>query len=75
MSLSGAIGAAAVGGGPNDVTGPRRRSNGPCPFHSRLPGTALRTTVLGLALLGLTSVYREGFEIVIFLQGLRERYG
>ncbi|MCD2192055.1 FTR1 family protein [Actinomycetospora endophytica] len=37
--------------------------------------TALRATVLGLALLGFTSVYREGFEIVIFLQGLRERYG
>ena len=27
--------------------------------------------VLGLALLGLTSVYREGFETVLFLQSLR----
>lgn len=34
-----------------------------------------RHTLLGLALLGFTSVYREGFEIVIFLQGLRERFG
>ena len=31
--------------------------------------------LLGLGLLGFTSVYREGFEIVIFLQGLRERFG
>ena len=31
--------------------------------------------LLGLALLGFTSVYREGFEIVIFLQNLRELYG
>ena len=36
---------------------------------------AARNTMLGLALLGFTSVYREGFEIVIFLQGLREKYG
>jgi high-affinity iron transporter len=34
-----------------------------------------RATLLGLALLGFTSVYREGFEIVVFLQGLRERFG
>jgi high-affinity iron transporter len=34
-----------------------------------------RSTILGLGLLGFTSVYREGFEIVIFLQGLRERFG
>jgi high-affinity iron transporter len=34
-----------------------------------------RSTVLGLGLLGFTSVYREGFEIVVFLQGLRERFG
>jgi high-affinity iron transporter len=34
-----------------------------------------RATILGLGLLGFTSVYREGFEIVIFLQALRERYG
>jgi high-affinity iron transporter len=31
--------------------------------------------LLGFALLGFTSVYREGFEIVIFLQNLRELYG
>jgi high-affinity iron transporter len=34
-----------------------------------------RRMLLGLALLGFTSVYREGFEIVIFLQSLREIYG
>jgi high-affinity iron transporter len=32
-------------------------------------------TVMGLALLGFTSVYREGFEVVLFLQNLRLRYG
>jgi high-affinity iron transporter len=36
---------------------------------------SVRSTILGLGLLGFTSVYREGFEIVIFLQGLRERFG
>jgi len=30
-----------------------------------------RRALLGLAILGFTSVYREGFEIVIFLQNLR----
>ncbi len=39
------------------------------------PGTNQRRMLLGLALLGFTSVYREGFEIVIFLQNLRELYG
>jgi high-affinity iron transporter len=34
-----------------------------------------RATILGLGLLGFTSVYREGFEVVIFLQALREHYG
>jgi high-affinity iron transporter len=34
-----------------------------------------RRTMLGLALLGFTSVYREGFEVVLFLQNLRLRYG
>ena len=34
-----------------------------------------RRMLLGLALLGFTSVYRECFEIVIFLQSLREIYG
>jgi high-affinity iron transporter len=36
---------------------------------------AQRRLLLGLALLGFTSVYRECFEIVIFLQNLRELYG
>jgi high-affinity iron transporter len=39
------------------------------------PDTNKRRMLLGLALLGFTSVYRECFEIVIFLQNLRERYG
>src|ERR1700744_5304562 len=34
-----------------------------------------RRMLLGLAPLGFTSVYREAFEIVIFLQVLREQYG
>jgi len=37
--------------------------------------TSRRAMLLGLGLLGFTSVYREGFEIVLFLQGLRERFG
>ena len=37
--------------------------------------TNKRRMLLGLALLGFTSIYREAFEIVIFLQGLREIYG
>jgi high-affinity iron transporter len=37
--------------------------------------TNQRRMLLGLALLGFTSVYREAFEIVIFLQVLREQYG
>src|SRR3984885_13491984 len=39
------------------------------------PDTNRRRLLLGLALLGFTSVYREAFEIVIFLQNLRELYG
>jgi high-affinity iron transporter len=35
----------------------------------------VRSTLLGLGLLGFTSVYREGFEIVVFLQGLRVTFG
>jgi len=34
-----------------------------------------RRMLMGLALLGFTSVYRECFEVVIFLQLLREVYG
>ena len=34
-----------------------------------------RRLLLGLALLGFTSIYREGFEIVIFLQNLRVTFG
>jgi high-affinity iron transporter len=39
------------------------------------PTRAARKLMLGLALLGFTSVYREGFEVVLFLQSLRLRYG
>jgi high-affinity iron transporter len=34
-----------------------------------------RATLWALVLLGLTSVYREGFEVVLFLQNLRLSYG
>jgi len=37
--------------------------------------TALRRTLLGFGLLGFTSIYREGFEVVIFLQNLRVTFG
>ncbi len=50
--------------------------------HSRRRGllastneTTMRRTLLGFALLGFTSVYREGFEIVVFLQNLRVTFG
>ena len=39
----------------------------------RPPGCS--RTLLGFGLLGFTSVYREGFEVVLFLQNLRLRYG
>ena len=39
------------------------------------PEANLRRMLAGLAILGFTSVYRECFEIVIFLQNLRELYG
>jgi high-affinity iron transporter len=39
------------------------------------PETSKRRMLAGLALLGFTSVYRECFEVVIFLQNLRELYG
>jgi high-affinity iron transporter len=41
--------------------------------HARDVG--MQRTLLGLGLLGFTSVYREGFEVVLFLQNLRLRYG
>ncbi len=34
-----------------------------------------RATLIGLIVLGVTSVYREGFEVVLFLQNLRLGYG
>jgi len=34
-----------------------------------------RATIWGLILLGVTSVYREGFEVVLFLQTLRVHFG
>jgi high-affinity iron transporter len=39
------------------------------------PEANKRRLLAGLALLGFTSVYRECFEIVIFLQNLRQLYG
>jgi high-affinity iron transporter len=41
----------------------------------RVDEVGLQRTLLGLGLLGFTSVYREGFEVVLFLQNLRLRYG
>ena len=37
--------------------------------------TSAQRTLLGLGLLGFSSVYRESFEVVLFLQNLRLRYG
>jgi high-affinity iron transporter len=34
-----------------------------------------KAAIWGLVLLGVTSVYREGFEVVLFLQSLRLSYG
>jgi len=39
------------------------------------PSARLRRTLLGFGLLGFTSVYCEGFEVVLFLHNLRLRYG
>jgi high-affinity iron transporter len=40
------------------------------------PGTRTRSAIFrGLALIGFTSVYREGFEVVLFLQSLRLKAG
>jgi high-affinity iron transporter len=48
----------------------RRRS-----LLSADPEVNLRRMLLGFGLLGFTSVYREAFEIVIFLQNLRVTFG
>jgi high-affinity iron transporter len=40
-----------------------------------LPGDSRRRLLLGLGLLGFTAVYREGFEVVLFLQTLRVALG
>jgi high-affinity iron transporter len=40
-----------------------------------LSGDPGRRALLGLAVLGFTSVYREGFEVVLFLQNLRLKDG
>ncbi len=40
-----------------------------------LAGEGGRAVTLGLLALGFTAVYREGFEIVLFLQALRVKYG
>jgi len=37
--------------------------------------SAGRRALIGLALLGFTAVYREGFEVVLFLQNLRIEFG
>jgi high-affinity iron transporter len=52
-----------------------RRRRGLLGSSSAAGATIGRTTLLGLGLLGFTSVYREGFEVVLFLQGLREHFG
>jgi len=44
--------------------------------RQRLPGESSSAKVwLGLALLGFSSVYREGFEVVLFLQSYRLKLG
>ena len=35
----------------------------------------MRRALFGFALLGFTSIYREGFEVVLFLQNLRVTFG
>ena len=39
------------------------------------PGVTAATAYRGLVLLGFTAVYREGFEVVLFLQSMRLRAG
>lgn len=41
----------------------------------QLPGDAHRKVLLGLASVGFFSIYREGFEVVLFLQNLRLQAG
>ena len=40
-----------------------------------VPGAPASRVFIGLALLGFTAIYREGFEIVLFLQDLRLKAG
>ncbi len=42
---------------------------------AKSPETSIRRVVMGLALLGFASFYREGFEVVLFLQSYRLRMG
>src|SRR5579862_432906 len=44
-------------------------------IRRRLGADPGRRALLGLAILGFTSVYREGFEVVLFLQALRVKAG
>ncbi len=63
---------AATGARAATSPGPRAGTGAaPAPAPTR----TARRLMLGLALLGFTSVYREGFEVVLFLQNLRLRYG
>jgi len=39
------------------------------------PGRTAQSIFMGLVLLGFTSVYREGFEVVLFLQSFRLKMG
>ncbi|WP_249010187.1 FTR1 family protein [Conexibacter sp. DBS9H8] len=48
----------------------RRRS-----IMSSDPAVNRRRALLGFVLLGFTSIYREGFEVVLFLQNLRLTFG
>jgi high-affinity iron transporter len=40
-----------------------------------LAGENARRALIGFVLLGFTSIYREGFEVVLFLQNLRVTFG
>lgn len=43
--------------------------------HARTPGAARTSLLWGLGFLGFTSFYREGFEVVLFLQSYRLQLG